>query len=110
MPETDTPVTKPPLENVLENASKNALEQPLKAYGYVLLCADNTLYTGWTLDPERRLAEHNAGGKLGAKYTRSRLPVKQVGLFSFETPQQARQWEAAFKRLSRKQKQLQLGL
>lgn len=42
---------------------------------YILRCADDTLYTGVTTDPERRLREHNAGGKLGARYTRARRPV-----------------------------------
>ena len=41
---------------------------------YILECADGTLYTGITTDPHRRLLEHNRG--LGAKYTRSRLPVQ----------------------------------
>ena len=40
---------------------------------YILLCADGTLYTGWTNDIEKRLAAHNAGR--GAKYTRGRRPV-----------------------------------
>jgi len=39
-------------------------------------CADGTLYTGFTRDPEARVAVHNAGK--GAKYTRSRLPVSLV--------------------------------
>ena len=40
-------------------------------YCYMLRCADGSLYTGWTTDPQRRLRAHNAGR--GAKYTRSRL-------------------------------------
>ncbi len=40
---------------------------------YMLLCADDTLYVGSTLDLERRLAQHQAGE--GAMYTRRRLPV-----------------------------------
>jgi putative endonuclease len=43
-------------------------------YCYVLECADGTLYTGWTTDLEARLAAHNAGR--GARYTRSRRPVR----------------------------------
>lgn len=46
------------------------------AYVYILRCADGTLYTGWTTDLERRLAEHNAGR--GAAYTRGRRPVALV--------------------------------
>lgn len=47
---------------------------------YILRCADGSLYTGLTTEPERRLAEHQAGGKKGARYTRCRLPVEQVWL------------------------------
>jgi len=43
-------------------------------YVYILLCADQTLYTGITTDVKRRLKEHNTSAK-GAKYTRSRRPV-----------------------------------
>jgi predicted GIY-YIG superfamily endonuclease len=41
---------------------------------YLLRCADGTLYCGWTVDVERRLAAHNAGK--ASRYTRSRLPVE----------------------------------
>lgn len=40
---------------------------------YLMLCADNTFYTGITNDLEKRLAAHNNG--TASKYTRSRLPV-----------------------------------
>jgi putative endonuclease len=43
---------------------------------YLLECADGTLYCGITNDLGKRLAAHNAGE--GAKYTRSRLPVRLV--------------------------------
>ena len=42
-------------------------------YMYVLECADGSLYTGYAVDVQARLAAHNAGK--GAKYTRARLPV-----------------------------------
>lgn len=45
---------------------------------YILRCADGTLYTGIAKDIEKRLAEHNSGGKTAAKYTRSRVPVTLV--------------------------------
>ena len=45
-------------------------------YVYMVRCRDNSLYTGYTDDPDRRLAVHNAGK--GAKYTKSRLPVTLV--------------------------------
>jgi putative endonuclease len=44
---------------------------------YFLRCIDNSLYTGITIDIERRLHQHN-NTKLGAKYTRARRPVKLV--------------------------------
>ena len=43
---------------------------------YILRCADGTLYTGIAKDVDGRLASHNDGA--GAKYTRSRLPVRLV--------------------------------
>lgn len=43
---------------------------------YILQCADGTLYTGISVDVERRLKTHNSGK--GARYTRSRLPVSLV--------------------------------
>ena len=45
-------------------------------YVYLLRCADDTLYTGISIDLERRLSLHNAGK--GAKYTRGRRPVTLV--------------------------------
>lgn len=43
---------------------------------YIVECADGTLYTGIARDLQQRIATHNAGN--GARYTRSRLPVKLV--------------------------------
>jgi putative endonuclease len=45
-------------------------------YIYLLECADGTLYTGITVDTERRVRCHNSGH--GARYTRTRLPVRLV--------------------------------
>lgn len=72
------------------------------AFVYMLLCADGTLYTGWTNDMEKRLAAHRAGK--GAKYTRSRLPVRLVYLEQLETKREAMRRECAVKRLSRREK------
>lgn len=46
---------------------------------YMLLCSDNTLYTGVTNNIEKRLIAHNSGST-GAKYTKARRPVKLVYL------------------------------
>ena len=70
---------------------------------YILKCADNTLYTGWTTDLQKRLNAHNQGK--GAKYTRSRRPVKLVYHEIFETKEEAMRREAAIKKLSRPQKE-----
>lgn len=70
---------------------------------YILKCADNTLYTGWTTDLQKRLNAHNQGK--GAKYTRSRRPVTLVYHEIFETKEEAMRREAAIKKLSRPQKE-----
>lgn len=74
----------------------------MKAYTYLLRCADGTLYCGWTNDIEKRLAAHNSGK--ASKYTRSRLPAELVYYEIFETKQEAMSRESQIKRLSRRQK------
>ena len=73
-------------------------------YVYLLRCADGTLYTGVTIDPERRVKEHNESRE-GAKYTRTRRPVSLVHLEAFPTRSEACVREAAIKKLSRANKQ-----
>lgn len=72
-------------------------------YTYLLRCADDTLYCGWTNSLEERVRAHNAGK--GAKYTRGRRPVTLVYYETFATKQEAMQREAAIKKLSREQKE-----
>jgi len=72
-------------------------------YVYVLWCADDTLYTGYTTDPARRVREHNDGE--GAKYTRGRTPVELVHLETFETKSAAMSREYAIKQLARNEKE-----
>lgn len=76
-----------------------------KHYAYIMKCADNTYYCGYTTDPVRREAEHNSDTGAGAKCTRSRRPVKLVYYESFDTRSLAMKREAALKKLSHKQKQ-----
>ena len=71
-------------------------------YVYILRCADDTLYCGWTTDLEHRIKTHNSGK--GAKYTRSRLPVELVWYESFEDKTQALSREWHIKRLTREEK------
>lgn len=72
-------------------------------YVYILRCADNTLYTGWTNDLTRRLAAHNSGK--GAKYTKGRAPVTLAFSEVFETQGEAMSYEATIKKLTAKQKE-----
>ena len=71
-------------------------------YTYIVRCTDGSLYTGFTVDPVRRIQTHNDGK--GAKYTRSRLPVCLVHLEQFETEREARSRECAIKRMTRADK------
>lgn len=69
---------------------------------YILRCNDGSLYTGSTDDVARREQVHNSGK--GAKYTRSRLPVKVVYWEEAESCSAALKREYAIKQLSRQQK------
>ena len=73
-------------------------------YVYLLRCADDTLYCGWTTDLEHRVRVHNSGR--GAKYTRSRLPVRLVYFEEFEDRKDALSREWHLKRLPREEKLL----
>jgi len=69
---------------------------------YMLECADGTLYTGWTTNPERRVKEHNAGR--GALYTRWRRPVELRYLEPAPNRSAAQRREIAIKKLTRQKK------
>ena len=69
---------------------------------YLLRCGDGSLYCGITDDVSRRLEAHAAGK--GAKYTKSRLPVRLVYYETFSTKKEAMQREYAIKQLTRKDK------
>lgn len=71
-------------------------------YTYILECADGTLYAGWTNDLEKRIEAHNSG--TGAKYTRSRRPVRLVYYEIWETKQEAMSREYQIKHMSRNEK------
>ena len=70
---------------------------------YVIECADGTLYTGYTTDVERRVAEHDAGE--GAKYTRGRTPVTLRHVESFDSKSAAMSREHEVKSLTRAEKE-----
>ena len=74
-------------------------------YVYMLRCADDTLYTGVTTNPERRLREHNGEVKGGARYTRARQPVIMVWQETHANRSAACKREAQIKRISKTAKE-----
>jgi putative endonuclease len=74
----------------------------MECFCYILECADGTYYTGWTTDPERRVNQHNKG--TGARYTKTRRPVKLVYLEPQTDKITALKRERAIKALTRKKK------
>ena len=73
-----------------------------KFYNYILQCHDGTLYSGYTTDPVKRLNAHNRGR--GAKYTRSRIPVKIAALWQWDNRSSAMKAEYRIKRMQRSEK------
>lgn len=72
-------------------------------YCYILECADGTYYTGWTTDPERRHRQHNTGR--GARYTKTRRPVKLVYIEPQPDRSTAQKREIKIKKLPRARKE-----
>lgn len=72
-------------------------------YVYVLECSDGTLYTGYTVDVERRVDEHDAGE--GAKYTAGRTPVRLRYVEYHASRSDAMSREHGIKSLSRAEKE-----
>lgn len=72
-------------------------------YTYILKCKDNTFYTGWTNNLEKRLKDHNDGK--GAKYTKARRPVVLAYYETFETKEEAMRREYAIKHMKRSEKE-----
>ena len=69
---------------------------------YLLECSDGTYYTGWTTDPVRRLAVHNAGR--GSRYTKMRRPVQLVYVEELSSRSKAMVREAVIKNMPRARK------
>ncbi len=82
--------------------ARQPMAQPRSCCCYIVECSDGTFYTGWALDAERRLKVHNAGR--GARYTRTRRPVKLVYVEPQPDRTTAMRRERAIKRLTRSQK------
>jgi putative endonuclease len=78
-----------------------------EAWVYLLRCSDDSLYTGWTIDLERRLERHRAG--TASRYTASRLPIELELAIPMPDRTAARREEARIKRLPRAAKLALLG-
>jgi putative endonuclease len=71
-------------------------------FAYMVECADGSVYCGYTNDLSKRIKAHNSGK--GAKYTRSRLPVRLIYFEEFDTKEEAMSREWHLKQLSHTQK------
>ena len=78
-------------------------------YVYILECKDGTLYTGITVDVERRVNEHNCSDK-GAKYVKARRPARLVFSRACADRSTASQEEARIKKLPRQEKIHELNI
>lgn len=74
----------------------------MPCYCYIVECADGTYYTGWTINPEKRVAVHNRGR--GARYTRTRGPVRLVYVEELPDRKSAMKREIAIKKMERERK------
>ena len=81
---------------------------PAMYYVYLLMCADKTLYTGYTVDLSKRFQMHNMGR--GAKYTRSRLPVELAYFEVLPDKSSALKRELEIKQLTRRGKMKLIGI
>lgn len=89
-------------QNMQSDQQDQCAQQGRSHFMYVLICVDETLYTGYTTDLQKRIEAHNAGK--GAKYTAARRPVRLLAHAAFETKHEAMSAEYHFKQLSRAEK------
>lgn len=75
----------------------------MQFFTYILICSDNSLYTGSTNNLEKRIHEHN-NTKSGAHYTKIRRPVELMYSEEFQTLGEARSRESEIKRMTKIQK------
>ena len=83
------------------------MTEPAQAWVYLLRCGDGSLYCGWTVDVEKRLAAHATGR--ASRYTSRRLPVALAAAWEMETASAARRMEWRIKQLTRTQKLALVG-
>jgi putative endonuclease len=70
---------------------------------YIILCSDNSLYTGITTDIDRRFLQHASG--TGAKYFRGRQPKRVVCLENYHSRASASKREIQIKAMNRAEKE-----
>jgi len=75
----------------------------MNCYCYIVECVDGTYYTGWAVNPEKRVIVHNKGR--GARYTRTRRPVKLVYIEELPDRTSAMKREIAIKKMERERKE-----
>lgn len=73
---------------------------------YILRCKDETLYTGITIDLQRRFEEHQSNSPRCAKYLRGRQPLTMIYHTAFENKSLALKAELKVKKLTANQKRL----
>ena len=86
----------------MQNVQRAKNEKPW--FVYILKCSDGTYYTGATNDLTRRVAEHNHSATRGARYTRSRRPVKLIAHIIVNSQSAALKLEHKVKKQKRKNK------
>ena len=73
---------------------------------YMIRCSDASLYTGVTTNIERRFREHKERGKVGARYTRAKIPLSVVYVEGCASRSEAQKREAQIKKLNKNEKEL----
>lgn len=92
------------IHKAVPNTIQRGVSGPAQGwFVYLVECIDGTIYTGCTTNVTRRIDEHN-GSSRGAKYTRSRRPVKLLAYFPSATRSTAQSEESKIKKLTRAQK------
>ena len=76
----------------------------MAAFTYIVECSDGSLYTGWTCNIEHRIEAHNGTVPGGAKYTKSRRPVRLVWSASCNTKETACKLEYYIKQMPKYKK------
>lgn len=74
-----------------------------KYFAYLARCNDDTLYSGYTNNIEKRELAHNEGK--GARYTRMRRPVRIVYFEEFKNRDDAMKREYQLKHLNKNEKE-----